>query len=292
MSDEEHWTILRTLEWIQGYFGDKGIATPRLDAEVIVAHVLSVERIMLYARFDQPLQPRELAAIKTLVARRARREPIAHIVGKKEFWSLNLTVNDNCLVPRPDSETIVEVALRAAEGRRIERAVDVGTGSGCLAFALAKELPNAHLFALEVSEGARKVAQYNAECLELTERVTLVDSNLLDSLPDAARPIDLLVANLPYIPTPEIEQLMPDVRFFEPHIALDGGPDGLDLYRRLLTQMDAALSPGAPIVFEAGPDQVETLAKLLAAAGVENVSIHDDGAGMLRAASGTAATSS
>ena len=232
MGDSERWTILRTLEWIQGYFGDKGITTARLDAEVMLAHVLSLERIMLYARFDQPLQPRELAAIKTLVARRARREPVAHILGKKEFWSLDLAVNDNCLVPRPDSETIVEVALRRVDGRPVGRAVDVGTGSGCLALALAKELPDAHVFALEVSEGARKVATYNAERVGLTDRVTVVDSDLLAALPDAARPVDLMVANLPYIPSAAIAQLMPDVRFFEPHIALDGGSDGLELYRQ------------------------------------------------------------
>lgn len=281
----ERWTILRTLQWVQGYFEEKGLPTARLDAEVIIAHVLKTERVMLYARFDQPLQPPELAEIKALVARRARREPIAHLVGQKEFWSLDLVVNGDCLIPRPDSETVIEVALERTQDIEVRRIVDVGTGSGCLALALATELKDAHVFALETSAAARQVAIDNAERTGLADRVSVVDSDLLTRLPAEARPIDLLVANLPYIPSADIDQLMPDVRHFEPRIALDGGPDGLQLYRQLVDQLDGVLADPAVVVFEAGPDQVNALAGLLDAAGLSAVHTHEDGTGCDRVAS-------
>ncbi len=285
MGAPDRWTILRTLQWVQSYFDDKGLPTARLDAEVIIAHVLETERVMLYARFDQPLQPPELAAIKALVARRARREPIAHLVGKKEFWSLDLAVNGDCLIPRPDSETVIEVALERTKDIIVRRIVDVGTGSGCLALALATELPDAHVFALETSAAARQLAIDNTERTGLADRVSVVDSDLLASLPPEARPVDLLVANLPYIPSADLEQLMPDVRYFEPRAALDGGPDGLQLYRRLLDQLGGVLGAPAAVVFEAGPDQVKDLAGLLEAAGLSAVLTHEDGAGRDRVAS-------
>ena len=283
---EDRWTILRTLEWIQGYFTEKGIESARLDAEVILAHVLDTERVWLYARFDQPLQAHELVEIKALVARRARREPIAHLTGRREFWSLDLKVNADCLVPRPDSETIIEVALARTQGQTVSRAVDVGTGSGCLALALATECPLARVFALETSPEARHIAAENAERTGLDDRVSVVESDLLTGLPTEAQPVDLLVANLPYIPTEAIETLEPDVRFFEPKIALDGGPDGLDLYRRLLKQLGPVMADNAVAVFEACPLQMETLGQLMSEAGFSNVKTQNDGTGLLRVASG------
>ncbi|MEL7369370.1 MAG: peptide chain release factor N(5)-glutamine methyltransferase, partial [Myxococcota bacterium] len=271
MNASDRWTILKTLEWTQGYFAEKGIDTPRLDAEIILAHVLNTQRVMLYARFDQPLQATELKTIKALVARRARHEPIAHLVGRREFWSLDLCVGPDCLIPRPDSETIVEVALKLNEGRQVQSVVDVGTGSGCLALALAQEWPQATVFALEASAEARAIAMQNAEQTGLAERVQVISSDLLSNLPTAAQPVDVLVANLPYIPTADIETLMPDVRFFEPRIALDGGDDGLTLYRRLIDALATVMAPGGIVVFEAGPDQVEALAELLGKAGLTDV---------------------
>ena len=279
MSDSNQWTILRTLEWIQGYFADKGLETPRLDAEVIMAHVLSTQRVMLYARFDQPLHPPELAAIKGLVARRARREPVAYLVGKKEFWSLDLAVDSGCLIPRPDSETVVEIALGLNRQGPTQTVVDVGTGSGCLALALAKELPDATVYALENADGARKIACKNAEQTGLIERVSVLSSDLLSGLPCDTKPIDLLVANLPYIPTGDLDSLMPDVRYFEPQVALDGGPDGLDLYRRLLNELDGRLALEAGVVFEAGSDQLAALGTLMTEHGLKDIEVHRDGTG-------------
>ncbi len=286
MDEPDRWTLLRALQWIQGYFADKGLATPRLDAEVIMAHVLKTERVMLYARFDQPLQGPELAAIKQLVARRARREPVAHLVGHKEFWSLDLTVNRDCLIPRPDSETVIEVALDRCKSSAIERIVDVGTGSGCLALALAHERPSARVFALEASAAARAVAALNAERTGLADRVVICDSDLVSGLPAEGIPVDLLVANLPYIPTADIDDLMPDVRFFEPHLALDGGPDGLDLYRRLLREMPAVLANNAQVVLEAAPDQIAQLAELLSQAGLTDIATYLDVGDRPRVAAG------
>lgn len=291
MGAPERWTILKLLEWIQGYFDEKGLPTPRLDAEVIVAHVLGLQRVMLYARFDQPLQASELAEIKTLVARRARREPVAHLVGQKEFWSLELTVNADCLIPRPDSETVVEVAMALTKNRALHRIVDVGTGSGCLALALANEHSAAQVYALERSAGARRVANANAHRTGLADRVHVLESDLLDGLPPEGAPVDLLVANLPYIPTADLETLMPDVRHFEPRLALDGGPDGLDLYRRLLEEMGPDLMrPGGVAVLEAGPEQITDLADLVRQRGWVDVTPHDDGAGRPRVVAGRAPT--
>lgn len=288
MSLPERWTILKTLEWIQGFFAEKGVDTPRLDAEVILAHVLATPRIMLYARFDQPLQAPELAEIKRLVARRARREPIAHLIGEKEFWSLSLAVNADCLIPRPDSETVVEVALASSRDLAVGTIVDVGTGSGCLALALAREHPDARVYALEASPAAGQMAQINVQRTKLEDRVRVIDSDLLAGLPAEAAPIDLLVANLPYIPTAAVDTLMPDVRFFEPRMALDGGPDGLELYRRLLPQLRGVLAPGAAVVFEAQPDQMEPLVELMEQSGLVHVVRHRDGAGHERVVAGRA----
>ena len=286
MASEQSWTILKTLEWVQGYFAEKGLESPRLDAEVLIAHVLQTQRVMLYARFDQPLQAPELAAIKGLVARRARREPVAHLVGRKEFWSLDLVVNQDCLIPRPDSETIVEVAVALGKATAIERAVDVGTGSGCLALALAQELKGCTVWALEMSEAALAVARTNVEKTELADRVTVLQSDLLQDLPAESQPVDLMVANLPYIPSDDIDSLMPDVRFFEPRQALDGGEDGLTLYRRLIDQLGGVMAPGASVVFEAGADQMDELAALLKQAGLTGVEIHLDAAERPRVVSG------
>ena len=163
----KRWTILEVLDWTRGHFEAKGIGSARLDAEIIIAHALNLQRVMLYARFDQPLKPDELTAIREMVARRAKHEPMAHLLGKREFWSLDLEVTADTLIPRPDTETLVELALEkmAADAGF----VDVGTGSGCIALALASERKEAPGYATDVSEAALTVARRNAESLELNE---------------------------------------------------------------------------------------------------------------------------
>lgn len=278
------WTILEVLDWTRGHFTDKGVDAPRLDAEVLIAHTLGIPRVMLYAKFDQPLQAPELEKIRTLVARRARGEPVAHLTGRREFWSLDLEVTADTLVPRPDTETLVQVGLSLLEGREAPRVVDVGTGSGAIALAFASERADATVHATEVSPPAAEIARGNAERLGLSVEVHL--GELLGPLPEAARPLDLVVANLPYIPSPEMPELMRDVRDFEPHLALDGGPDGLDLIRALLDQVGPWMAPGGGLALEAGPDQVPGLPELLGRAGFTATETHADPAGRPRVAAG------
>jgi release factor glutamine methyltransferase len=280
------WTILKVLDWTRAHFEQRGIPSARLDAELILAHALSVPRVMLYARFDQPLLAEELDRIRPLVARRARHEPMAYLLGRREFWSLDFEVSRDVLVPRPDTETLVELALGAVDRGAPLRVVDVGTGSGCVAVALATELPAARVHALELSPAAAAVARRNVERHGLAARVEVVESDLLDGLPAAARPVDLLVANLPYIPTAELAGLMPDVRDFEPRLALDGGADGLALVRRLIASAPPALAEGAFLVLEAGAPEVPGVAALLTAAGFEAVAVHRDPADLDRCATG------
>jgi release factor glutamine methyltransferase len=279
------WTILQVLDWTRAHFEQKGLAAPRLDAEVLIAHALGLARVMLYAKFDQPLLPHELESIRGLVARRARGEPVAYLTGRREFWSLDLAVTADTLIPRPDTETLVEVALEALPASGEPVVVDVGTGTGAIALALATERKAARVYATDVSEAALAVARGNAERLGLA-RVTFVQGDLLDALPPDAGPIDLLVSNLPYIPSADIAHLMPDVRLFEPRLALDGGPDGLDLVRRLLRQLAGRLAPGARVVLEAGHDQLDAVAALLREAGAAEATITRDPGGHPRVAAG------
>ncbi|MEQ9539577.1 MAG: peptide chain release factor N(5)-glutamine methyltransferase [Deltaproteobacteria bacterium] len=272
----KRWSILEVLDWTRGHFEKKGLASPRLDAEVLIAHALGLKRVMLYAKYDQPLVPEELAKIRNLVARRANAEPIAHLTGSREFWSLDFEVTRDTLVPRPDTETLVEVALDAARGRDVKTIVDVGTGTGCVAIAIAKEHPDAKVWALDISEAARTVAERNVEKHGMSDRVTILASDLLHALPHNVPPIDLLVSNPPYIPSADIAKLMADVRDHEPSLALDGGDDGLDLVRRLVEQAPERLAPGGVFALEAGYDQHKRIRGMLSAF-VDVATVRDPG---------------
>ncbi|NJK88232.1 MAG: peptide chain release factor N(5)-glutamine methyltransferase [Myxococcales bacterium] len=223
MGSEAVWRVIDVLEWTRSFFATRGIESARLDAEVLLAHVLGVPRIMLYARFDQPLTDAERVALRELVKRRASREPVAYLVGKKEFWSMTLETPPGVLIPRSDTETLVSAALdHAPKDTAALRIVDAGTGSGAVALALAKELPNAQIVAYDVSQFALQVARTNAQALGLSDRISFVCASALSALEEA--PFGLIVANLPYIPSAAIGSLMPDVRHHEPHLASTAGP--------------------------------------------------------------------
>jgi release factor glutamine methyltransferase len=274
------WTILDVLNWTAARFGERGIASPRLDAELLAAHALGLSRVQLYTQFDRPLDVTELAALRALVKRRQGGEPVAYIVGRKEFWSLELRVDGRVLIPRPDSETAVEEVLeRAAPGARI---ADVGTGSGAIALALAKARGDLTVLASDISADALAVARDNAERLGLA--VSFLEGPLLAPL-RAAGALDLIVANLPYVPSGEIAGLAPEVGF-EPRLALDGGPDGLDLVRALVAEAREALTPGGALVLEIGIGQAAATAGLLADAGFEEVRTRRDLGGIERVVSG------
>lgn len=272
------WTILSVLDATRAYFEQRGIESARLDAELLIAHALGLSRVMLYARFDQPLSEEERAAIRALVSRRGKREPVAYILGAREFWSTSLHVDPRVLVPRPDTEVLVEVALaRLGEAKRV---IDVGTGSGAIAIAIAKERPAMEVLACDVSREALALAEENARAAGASVR--FAQSDLLASVEG---PFDAVLANLPYIPSADLAGLAADVRDFEPRLALDGGPDGLALVRRLVAEARPKLSPGGLIALEAGHDQLDRVAALLTGAGFEEVELRADYGGLPRVAS-------
>jgi release factor glutamine methyltransferase len=264
-------------------FKEKGIDSPRLDAELIVGHVLELDRVALYLQHDRPLGERELDRIRELVRRRARREPLAYVLGHREFWSMDLVVRPGVLVPRPDTETLVEAALELVpEGERCFVA-DVGTGSGAVALAIAKERPEARVFATDIADEALRVAKENATRLGLQERVAFLKGPLLDPIP-SDRAIDVVVSNPPYVPSAEIAALMPDVRDYEPRVALDGGADGLDVIRALIA---AATRARRGIAIEVGQGQAEAVCALVRESGFPEVRTRKDLTGIDRVVVGT-----
>jgi release factor glutamine methyltransferase len=278
----QQWTVLDVIRWTAARFGERGLATPRLDAELIVAHVLALPRIQLYVQSDRPLLATELADIRALIKRRQAGESVAYLVGKKEFWGLELAVDARVLVPRPDTETLIEEARARLEGVEAPRIADVGTGSGALAVTLAKLRPDAVVFASDVSAGALEVARGNAERLGVA--VTFLEGDLAAPLLPHA-PFRLIVANLPYIPSADLAALPPEVRA-EPTLALDGGADGLDLVRRLIGAATALLAAGGALALEIGAGQAAATSALLAAAGFVALSVRPDLAGVERVVAG------
>jgi release factor glutamine methyltransferase len=261
----ETWTTLKVLDWTSQRFGQAGFESARLEAQVLLAHVLGCNRVALYTRFDQPLHPDELVAFRELIKRRLASEPLAYLVGEQEFWSLPFRVDARVLIPRRDTETLIEVVLDETPDRKAAvRVIDVATGSGAVGITLERELPAATVIATDVSAAALALAAENAEHNGVAQRVTMRQGDLLEPL--AGETADILVANLPYIPTEEVGKLPGDVQR-EPHLALDGGADGLDLIRRLVGDAPPILAPGGLLALEHGFDQAPAVAEIIAASG-------------------------
>jgi release factor glutamine methyltransferase len=258
-------TVLEVLNKADEFLAQNGCPAARLDAQVLLAHVLKTERVQLYVDHSRPLDEEELSAYRRLVARRAKREPVAYLTGEKEFWSLSFRVDPRVLIPRPDTETVLEAV---GELPAPETFADVGTGSGCLLCALAGMFPEARGVGVDADEQALQVAQDNADHLGLSDRVELRRGNLLEPL--AGERFDLVCANLPYIPSGDLQSLPPDIRLYEPLGALDGGPDGLESIRTLLGQLPRLKDCGA-LVLEVGAGQAPAVADLCAAAGFGQV---------------------
>ena len=235
-----------------------GCDTPRLDAEVLLAYVLSCERAWLYAHPEHWLSPSQLSAYQFLISRRARREPVAYLIGRKEFFGLDFVVTHDVLIPRPETERLVEFALQCAPTLpSLQLIADVGTGSGAIAVALAVHLPRAHVIALDTSASALAVARRNAARHGVARRVCCIQADLLAPL---AGPLALIVANPPYLSQAELESAPPEVADWEPRAALNGGPDGLAIIRHLLTMAADHLHPGGVLLMEIGAAQgAETL---------------------------------
>ena len=267
----ERWTVLKLLQWTADYFRDKGIESPRLDAELLLSATLEMDRVALYVNFERPLIDDELARYREKVRRRADREPLQYILGETEFWSLPLSVNPFVLIPRADTEVLVEEALKRIDG--CSNVLDVGTGSGAIAVALAHDQPELRVTALDCSAEALEVARGNARRNGVLEHVDCLAGDL-NSLPPG--PFDMIVSNPPYIPSRNWEQLMPEVRDHEPRLALDGGDDGLEAYRRIAVQALKILSPGGWLLVEVGIGQAAVVSALFKAAGLTDVAQRDD----------------
>jgi len=253
----EQWTILKLIRWTADYLSKKGIDTARLDAELLLAHLLKTDRTRLYMNFDQPLNKDELTNFKKLLERRAKHEPLQYITGCQEFWSLPFKVSPSVLIPRPETELLVEESMRelgkSFPGNESIEILDVGTGSGALAAALASEIKGAKVTGVDISHEAAKIARENIEANNLSPSVSILEGDLFKPVKDKS--FHLIVSNPPYIPHGDMESLQPEVAGFEPLSALDGGDDGLDYYRRIIPESIKHLIPGGWLMLEHGMGQ-------------------------------------
>ena len=269
------WTILELLRWTTRHFSDLGIETPRLDAECLLASALGVDRMRLYLDFDKPASPGERDVYRELVRRRAdERVPVAQLTGVKEFWSLPLGVTADVLSPRPDTEALVAAALdRLPERDTDAQILDIGTGSGAVALAIASERPQARITATDVSPAALKVAERNARELGLEDRIEFAEGSLYG--PVLGRRFELVVSNPPYLAESERSQLAPELAH-EPDVALFAGQDGLAILRELVEGCTAFLAPDGGFALELAPEQAPTVAQWLGEAGLGDVITHRD----------------
>jgi release factor glutamine methyltransferase len=284
----EPWTIGKILEWATSDFRARGLPNPRLDAEVLLAFAVGENRVKLIVDRDRPLVPGELARFRELVKRRRASEPVAYLLGFREFYGRSFRVDRRVLVPRPDTETLVDVALaRTAHASMSLRALDLCTGSGCVAVTIARERPTSRVHATDTSEDALSVARHNALRLG-AYNASFAQADLYDGSEARGVPtrFDLVVANPPYIATAEIATLAADVREHEPRLALEGGAEGLDVLRRVVEGAPEHLVPGGTLAVEVGAGQSSAVEELFRARGLEDVRRARDYGGIERVVSG------
>ena len=245
------WTIRDVLDWATQDFAGRGIESPRLDTELLVAKALETDRVGLYLDLNRPLVDQERSAIRPLVARRREREPVAYILGHRDFYGRRFKVTPDVLIPRPDTETLVDHALECIPEDAACRVLDVGTGSGAIAVTIAAERPLAIVTATDISEAALKVASENAKQLEVANRIRFEHANLLSGVEQ----YDVIVSNPPYIAQSEMAALQAEIREHEPIAALEAGEDGLDVVRALLSASEPATASGAQMLIEIGATQ-------------------------------------
>ncbi len=272
----EAWTIGRVLTWATKDFRERGFESPRLEAEVLLAHVLQSDRIRLILDAERPLQSVELAGYRDAIKRRRAGEPVAYVIGAREFYGLDIRVDSRVLIPRPDTEVLVEVALEATHSRNLGgRALDLCTGSGCVAIAFAKHRPTWQVTGTDLSADAIDVARANALRLGTVWGVRFAQGNLFEAV-GADERFELVTANPPYIPAGDIPGLQADIRDFEPHLALDGGQDGLRLLPAIAQGAFERLTPNGTLAVEIGAGQSDDVAALFERTGFVDVRRHRD----------------
>jgi release factor glutamine methyltransferase len=278
----EEWTVRRVLDWTTGHLKEHGSDTPRLDAEILLAHARGCKRIELYTRFDEPLTDAQRAVMRDLAKRRAKLEPVAYLVGHREFFSLDFRVTPDVLIPRPDTETLVVELLDAARPLEAPRVLDLGTGSGCIAIAVAINLPPARITATDLSEAALAVARGNAGTHSVSDRIRFLQGDLFVPL-ETGEQFDVTASNAPYIANHERETLQNDVRKYEPHSALFAGPSGTEILFRIIDGAAARLVPGGTLILEISPEQAPAVRDRIESNGAyQDVRVIKDSAGLAR----------
>ena len=258
------WTVKALVQWTTEFLASKGVESPRLDAQILLAHVMDCPRIELVARSDEEPTDDEKARFRVMIRRRVDGWPVAYLVGRREFYLLPFAVGPAVLIPRPDTETLVLAALDVLKAKPDARVLDLGTGSGCIAVSLAHRQKGCRVTATDVSPDALAVAGQNAAAHGVADRVTFAEGDLFAPVADGER-FDLIVSNPPYIARSELAGLAPEVRDHEPRAALDGGPDGLAFYRRIAAGVGRVLAPGGTVMVEVGWTQNEAVRDLFAA---------------------------
>jgi release factor glutamine methyltransferase len=257
---QKSWNIKELLEVTADYLKKKEIESPRLSAEVLLSHQLNIDRVKLYLSFDQPLHEKEVAGYRSLIKRRLGREPLQYITGVQEFWSLDFTVGPPVMVPRPETELLVEHALALCRGNRLAegpcaRILDLGTGCGALAVVIARELETVAVWASDVSQEALDIARGNAKRHGVEERIEFVLSDMWEGFSKLGLTFDIIVSNPPYINSDAMDSLPPEVRDHEPKHALDGGEEGMFYIRNIIKEAPKHLNPGGWILLEMDPEQ-------------------------------------
>ncbi len=264
----KRWTIQEILNVTAEFLKDKGIESPRLCAEILLAHQLKKSRVELYLEFDHPLSSLEIANYRSLIRRRLKREPVQYITGHQEFWSLDFLVSPAVLIPRPETEVLVEEAIKIKENNLLSdsgqpKILDLGTGSGAIAIAMAKEIESAAILASDISFEALALARDNAKHHNLNNRIKFCQGDLWQPFSNSSITFDMIISNPPYIPTTAFQTLPPEVRHFEPRIALDGHENGMHFIKRIIEESGTYLKPGGWLLIEMDPDQTERALYLL-----------------------------
>jgi release factor glutamine methyltransferase len=282
----EEWTVRRIIDWTTAHLKKHGSDTPRLDAEILLAHARGCRRIEIYTRFDEVLSERERSAMRDLVRRRAQSEPVAYLVGHREFFSLDFQVTPAVLIPRPDTETLVVELLDVAKPLSAPRILDVGTGSGCIAIAAAVNHPTAQITATDANDAALAVARENALQHRVVERIAFRSGDVFAPV-EQDEPFDIVVSNPPYIAEHEKETLQNDVRKYEPHEALISGPSGLEVLFRLIDEAPRHLAPAGTLMLEISPEQSKAVAGRMDSSGrFEDIRVVKDLPGLARVVRG------
>lgn len=263
----ETWTVRRLLEESEKFFRNKKLDTPLLDAQLLLAHALGCKKIELYVRYEEVPTDEQRTKLRELVKKRAEGMPVAYLVGYREFFSLQFIVSPAVLIPRPDTETLVVEALQRMKQHPAPKVLDVCTGSGCIAIAIASRHKTAQVTATDISPEALAIARQNAEKHGVADRITFIEGDLLE--PVTGQQFDFVLSNPPYITTAAMSQLETSVQKYEPRLALEAGPEGLDFYRRLTSDLSPLLEVAGTVLFEVGYNQAERVRDLLLSAQLE-----------------------